>query len=88
MSDKLHLLNYSVEGIKTLDQKISLSFYKKTIPHDLDIQEYNVKGIYGMNGSGKSGIVNSVEILKNLLVNPEYLPRPRATPLTCARCST
>ena len=76
MNDKLHLLNYSVEGIKTLDQKISLSFYKKTIPQDLDIQEYNVKGIYGMNGSGKSGIVNSVEILKNLLINPEYLNNP------------
>lgn len=82
MDLKLYLLNYSVEGIKTLDQKVSLSFYEETIPRDLDIQkyndiqEYNVKGIYGMNGSGKSGIVNSVEIFKNLLINPEYLNNP------------
>lgn len=76
MDLKLYLLNYSVEGIKTLDQKVSLSFYKKIIPNNLDTQEYNIKGIYGMNGSGKSGIVSSVDILKNLLINPEYLNNP------------
>ncbi len=76
MDLKLYLLNYSVEGIKTLDQKVSLSFYNKIIPNNLDTQKYNIKGIYGMNGSGKSGIVNSVDILKNLLINPEYLNNP------------
>ena len=50
----IYLLNYSVRGIKTLDQLVSLSFYKKTISRDMDTQEYNIKGIYGMNGSGKS----------------------------------
>ena len=45
------LLNYAVRGIKTLDQWISLSFTKKTISNDLDMQKYNIKGIYGMNGS-------------------------------------
>ncbi|MEI3194045.1 MAG: hypothetical protein V8S22_09090 [Lachnospiraceae bacterium] len=49
----IYLLNYSVKGIKTLDQLVSLSFYKKTISRDMDTQEYNIKGIYGMNGSGK-----------------------------------
>ena len=76
MDLKLYLLNYSVEGIKTLDQKVSLSFYNKIIPNNLDTQKYNIKGIYGMNGSGKSGIINSVDILKNLLINPEYLNNP------------
>ena len=47
----IYLLNYSVRGIKTLDQLVSLSFYKKTISRDMDTQEYNIKGIYGMNGS-------------------------------------
>ena len=27
----VYLVNYSVKGIKTLDQTVSLSFYKKTI---------------------------------------------------------
>lgn len=74
----IYLLSYSVKGIKTLDQLVSLSFYKKTILKDPDTQEYNVKGIYGMNGSGKSGIVTSVEILRNLLIDPGYLNNPIA----------
>ena len=55
----VYLVNYSVKGIKTLDQTVSLSFYKKTISKEPDTQDYNIKGIYGMNGSGKSGIVTS-----------------------------
>ena len=72
----IYLLNYSVKGIKTLDQLISLSFYKKTISKNPDTQDYNVKGIYGMNGSGKSAIITSVDILRNLLINPGYLNNP------------
>lgn len=74
----IYLLNYSVKGIKTLDQLISLSFYKKTISKDPNTQDYNIKGIYGMNGSGKSGIITSVEILRNILVDSGYLNNPIA----------
>lgn len=70
------LISYKVKGIKTLDRMISLSFYKKTLTAPIDIQEYNIKGIYGMNGSGKSGIINSVDILRNLLVHEDYLGNP------------
>ena len=72
----IYLINYSVKGIKTLDQLVSLSFYRKTIPKQPETQKYNIKGIYGINGSGKSGIVTSVGILKNLLINPGYLSNP------------
>ena len=72
----IFLVNYSVKGVKTLDKLVSLSFYKKIFTKNSDTQEYNVKGIYGMNGSGKSGIVTSVQILKNILINPEYLNNP------------
>ncbi len=75
---KFYLINYSVKGVKTLDQLITLSFYKKTISKNTDTQEYNIKGIYGMNGSGKSAIITSVEILRNLLVDPGYLNNPIA----------
>lgn len=74
----VYLINYSVKGIKTLDQLISLSFYKKTISQNPDTQDYNIKGIYGMNGSGKSGIISSVDILRNLLINSGYLNNPLA----------
>ena len=72
----IYLTNYSVKGIKTLDKTVSLSFYKKTINKETDTQEYNIKGIYGMNGSGKSGIVTSVEILRNLIIDTGYLNNP------------
>ena len=74
----IYLTNYSVKGIKTLDKTVSLSFYKKTISREPDTQEYNIKGIYGMNGSGKSGIVTSVEILRNLIIDTGYLNNPVA----------
>ena len=32
----VYLVNYSVRGIKTLDQLVSLSFYKKTISTNPD----------------------------------------------------
>lgn len=72
----IYLVNYSVKGIKTLEQLVSLSFYKKVISQNPDTQDYNIKGIYGMNGSGKSGIVTSVDILRNILINPGYLNNP------------
>lgn len=72
----IFLVSYKVKGIKTLEDMVSLSFYKKTITRPIDTQEYNIKGIYGMNGSGKSGIVNSVEILRNLLIYDDYLNNP------------
>lgn len=72
----MYLLKYSVKGIKSLDKLVSLSFYKKTITKDMDTQGFNIKGIYGMNGSGKSGIMASIQILKNILTDPNYLNNP------------
>ena len=41
----IFLVNYSVKGLNTLDKLISLSFYKKIVTKELDMQEYNIKGI-------------------------------------------
>lgn len=74
----IYLVKYSVKGIKSLNELISLSFYKKTISKEINTQEYNIKGIYGMNGSGKTAIITSIDILKNLLTNSGYLNNPVA----------
>lgn len=71
-----YLINYAVKGIKTLDEWAKLSFYKKTISKDFNIEGYNIKGIYGTNGAGKSGLITSVGILKNLIINSSYLNNP------------
>ena len=73
----IYLVNYSVKGIKSLDEDVALSFYKKTLTSDpQDFQNYNIKGIYGINGSGKSAIITSVKIFKNLIINKDYLNNP------------
>lgn len=74
--NQFFLTRYSVKGIKALDELITLSFYKKTISKDVDTRDYNIKGIYGMNGSGKSAIIDSVNILRNVLNSPDYLNNP------------
>lgn len=75
---KVFLLNYKVMGIKSLDQEVELSFAPKakTITRKFNPCGYNMKGIYGMNGAGKSGIVFSIRLLKNLVLNREYLNNP------------
>lgn len=74
--NKFFLVSYRVKGIKNFEEEVSLSFYKKTITKPIDTGNYNVKGIYGMNGSGKSAIISSVDILRNLLINENYLNNP------------
>lgn len=73
---KVYLLSYSVSGIKSLDQVVTLSFYKKNITKPFASKQYNIKAIYGENGSGKSAIIASVDILKNILMDPGYLNNP------------
>ncbi len=68
-----HIISLSVSGIKSLDKEINLSFFKKIITSSPNFQEYNIKGIYGVNGSGKTAIVSAVKIFKNIMVNPNYL---------------
>lgn len=72
----VYMTGFKVQGIKTIDQPISLSFYKKTIKKPIDTQDYNIKGIYGMNGSGKTGIVTAVDILRKLIISDNYLNNP------------
>ena len=75
MKDRF-LLNYRVSGIKNLTHEVSLSFYKKTITAPIHTEEYNIKGIYGVNGSGKSAILESVNIMRNLMTDVNYLNNP------------
>ena len=71
-----YLVNYSVKGIKSIEELVTLSFYKKTISKNPDTQDYNIKGIYGMNGSGKTGIITAMDVLRNLITHPGYLNNP------------
>lgn len=69
----IYLVNYKLNGIKTLDRDVDLSFYKRVIKRPIDFKDYNIKGIYGMNGTGKTSIVTSVKFLKSFLLSSRYL---------------
>ena len=72
----VYLINYAVKGIKSIDQWAKLSFYNKTFRRDFSIKGFNIKGIYGANGAGKSGIITSMKILKSIILDPQYLNNP------------
>lgn len=71
-----YITKYAVKGIKSLDDWTELEFYKKTFTKDFNIRNYNIKGIYGVNGAGKSGLISSIKILKGLLLKDNYLSNP------------
>ena len=73
MEPMVYLLNFRVSGIKNIEDDLRLDFYKKTVDKSFDPEQYRVKAIYGENGSGKTGIVLVVKILKSLLMEENYL---------------
>lgn len=66
------LLNLKLNGIKNIEKEIEIDFYKKDLKNFSPIN-YNVKGIFGPNGIGKTAILKSVEIIKNIIINNYYL---------------
>ena len=69
----IYLVDYRVRGVKSLNEWAELSFFKKTIDKNFSPNGYNVKGIYGANGAGKSGLISSVKILSSILSRYFYL---------------
>ena len=69
----VYLLSLTMSGIKNIDKDITLNFYKKTVNKDFDPEQYKVKAIYGENGSGKTAVVLGVQLLKDILLENNYL---------------
>lgn len=73
---KVFLLAMSCNGIKNIEKDIHIGFYKDTITKKFSRSKYNIKGIYGENGVGKSAIITAAYIFRELLTNPNYLNNP------------
>lgn len=71
--DIFYLLNFRISGIKNIEQRIEIPFYKKTIKNDFNPERYRIKGIYGENGSGKTAIMIAVRILTRIILDRNYL---------------
>lgn len=61
-----------VNGIKSISREIELDFYNKVIT-TFNPELYKVKAIYGENGSGKTAIVSALNIVKKIILSPNYL---------------
>lgn len=73
MKQKFFLLNLKLSGIKNIENEISIGFYKKSMGKNFSVDGYNVKAIYGENGSGKTAIVSAVNLVKLLCLEEDYL---------------
>ncbi len=70
---KYFLLRMKLQGIKNIDNEISIDFYNSYLERKINTTNSHVKAIYGTNGSGKTAIVYAAEIYKNLTLDYDYL---------------
>ena len=67
-----YLLEFRLNGIKNIEKEIAISFYKQDI-RKFNRENYNVKGIFGRNGIGKTAVIKGIEILRNIVLDSDYL---------------
>lgn len=68
-----YLLNLSLSGIKNIAKEITINFYPKRIDKTFNPEDYQVKGIFGENGSGKTAIITAVNLCRKIVTFPHYL---------------
>ena len=66
------LLQLSTYGIKNLENEITITFSNETIENGIN-KLNNIKGIFGYNGSGKSAIITSIDLYKNIICDSTFL---------------
>jgi AAA15 family ATPase/GTPase len=69
----VYLLNLKVNGIKSIEKEVELSFYNKRISKNFDPEDYRIKAIYGENGSGKTALITAIKIVQDMFLNTHYL---------------
>lgn len=70
------LRNISIKGIKNLCKPVDLIFSKKDIRNFSELRNYNIKTVYGPNGSGKTALVHAFQVLIDIIKENGYLYDP------------
>ena len=68
-----YMLNMSLSGIKNIEKEISIDYYGKKVDKRFDPDKNRIKAIYGENGSGKTAIISAVDIVKDFIIDENYL---------------
>ena len=69
---QIYLLRLKMNGIKNISNEIQLDFYNKVLT-DFNPEKHRVKAVYGENGSGKTAIITGINIVKKIVLSPDYL---------------
>ena len=69
----IYINHLKLSGIKSIKTPIELSFYNKTITLPINLENTNIKAIYGANGIGKSAIIHGLDIYKSVILKEGYL---------------
>lgn len=70
---RFYILKLELNGIKNIDKKIELEFYKNSLNKKFDSSSTHVKAIYGPNGAGKTAIITAMDIYKHLVTQQDYI---------------
>ena len=72
---KTYLIRFSVNGIKNIEKTTSVDFLNNSLVKGktINIQNQNVKGIFGINGAGKSAFVLAMDIYNTITLKNNYL---------------
>lgn len=72
------LINVEVQGIKNLKNITKINFLNSTLDNSkkINLKNKKIKAIYGANGSGKSAIMTSLDLYKNVATISNYLEKP------------
>lgn len=73
MFEYFYMLNAEIKGVKNIDKKVNLSFYKQTVDKSFDMSNYCVKAIFGENGCGKTALITAFSIVRDIVLEARYL---------------
>lgn len=66
------ILQLKINGIKNIEKEVTINFVNTIV--DSGIKNISrVKGIFGYNGSGKTALINALDIYKNIMTSTNYL---------------
>lgn len=68
----MRILEITTSGMKNLAKDIIIAFANSTIDQGIK-KVNNIKGIFGCNGAGKTAFIASVDLYRNVVLNPTYL---------------
>ena len=73
---KFFLCQLTINGCRSINKPIVMKFYNSVVKPNVNLDDTNVKAIFGSNGSGKTAIVAAMAIYKNVVLFKDKLADP------------